>query len=182
MRGVVLALHTLSALQVCWALDNGLALAPPMGINTWNVGARKPFLVASSHHHIFERPAAVLTTCCLLQAFHDEINETLIRQTADLMVSLGLRASGYTYINLDGAPSRNAKRVAVWGHALLYTLCVQEGTPLISVPTLADGWATRERNGSQPITYNETRFPHGIKALADYVHDKGVLLPDAVCW
>ena len=68
----------------------------------------------------------MLTACCLLQAFHDEINDTLIRQTADLMVSLGLRASGYTYINLDGAPSRNAKRVAVWGRALPYTLSVHE--------------------------------------------------------
>ena len=54
----MLALHTLSALQVCWALDNGLALAPPMGINTWNVGALKPFVVASSHH-IIKRSAAV---------------------------------------------------------------------------------------------------------------------------
>ena len=130
MRGVVLALHTLSALQICWALDNGLALAPPMGINTWNVGALKPFVVANSHHNIKRSAAVWLTACCLLQAFHDEINETLIRQTADLMVSLGLRASGYTYINLDGAPSRNAKRAAVWEHAHSYTLCVQEGTPL----------------------------------------------------
>ncbi len=38
---------------------------------------------------------------------------------------------------------------------------------------LADGWATRERNGSQPITYNATRFPNGIRALAAYVHARG---------
>ena len=99
------------------------------------------------------------------------------------MVSLGLRASGYTYINLDGAPSRNAKRVAVWGHALLYTLCGIGGNSVkTNAPALADGWATRERNGSLPITYNETRFPNGIKALADYVHDKGVLPPNKLCW
>ena len=41
MKGVVFALQTLGALQVCWALDNGLALVLPMGINTWNVGALK---------------------------------------------------------------------------------------------------------------------------------------------
>lgn len=29
------------------------------------------------------------------------INETLIKQTADLMVSTGLAAKGYKYINLD---------------------------------------------------------------------------------
>ena len=33
--------------------------------------------------------------------FHCNINETLIRQTADLMVSTGLAAKGYRYINLD---------------------------------------------------------------------------------
>jgi alpha-galactosidase len=33
--------------------------------------------------------------------FHCNINENLIRQTADLMVSTGLAAKGYRYINLD---------------------------------------------------------------------------------
>jgi len=33
--------------------------------------------------------------------FHCNINETLIKQTADLMVSTGLAAKGYRYINLD---------------------------------------------------------------------------------
>ena len=61
------------------------------------------------------------------------------------MVSLGLRASGYTYINLDGAPSRNAKRVAVWGHALLYTQSVQEGTPLKQTHQL---WQMAGQQGS----------------------------------
>jgi len=37
------------------------------------------------------------------QAFHDEINETLIKETADLLVGLGLRDAGYTYVNIDGA-------------------------------------------------------------------------------
>ncbi|KAK9826107.1 hypothetical protein WJX81_004261 [Elliptochloris bilobata] len=73
-------------------------------------------------------------------AFHDEINETLIKETADLVVSLGLREAGYNFVNLD------------------------------------DGWAQRTRNGSQPIMYNETRFPNGIRALADYMHAKGLKL------
>ena len=33
--------------------------------------------------------------------FRCNINETLIRQTADLLVSLGLAAKGYRYVNLD---------------------------------------------------------------------------------
>ena len=35
MRAALLAL--LAALHSCWALDDGLALRPPLGINTWNV-------------------------------------------------------------------------------------------------------------------------------------------------
>ena len=31
------------------------------------------------------------------------------------------------------------------------------------------------RNGSQPIQANITRFPNGIKEVADYVHAKGAL-------
>ena len=39
----------------------------------------------------------------------------------------------------------------------------------------ADGWANMRRNGSQPIQANVTRFPNGIKEVADYVHAKGAL-------
>lgn len=53
------------------ALNNGLALTPPMGYNTWN-------------------------------AFHDEINETLIFHAADELVESGLTAAGYIYLIIDG--------------------------------------------------------------------------------
>jgi alpha-galactosidase len=33
--------------------------------------------------------------------FGCQINETIIKQTADLLVSTGLAAKGYTYVNLD---------------------------------------------------------------------------------
>lgn len=33
--------------------------------------------------------------------FHCNINETLIKQTVDLLVSTGLAAKGYKYVNLD---------------------------------------------------------------------------------
>jgi alpha-galactosidase len=52
------------------ALDNGLALTPPMGFNDWN-------------------------------AFGCNVSEQLIEQTADYLVSSGLKADGYTYVNID---------------------------------------------------------------------------------
>ncbi|CAN8256872.1 unnamed protein product [Cochlearia groenlandica] len=51
-------------------MNNGLALSPQMGWNSWN-------------------------------HFQCNINETLIKQTADAMVSSGLSALGYKYINID---------------------------------------------------------------------------------
>ncbi len=51
-------------------LDNGLALTPPMGWNSWN-------------------------------AFGTNIDEKLIRATADAMVSSGMKEAGYSYIVVD---------------------------------------------------------------------------------
>lgn len=52
------------------ALNNGLALTPPMGFNNWN-------------------------------AVGCGVTETFIKQTADLLVSSGLAAKGYVYVNID---------------------------------------------------------------------------------
>ncbi|SHM09775.1 NPCBM/NEW2 domain-containing protein [Actinacidiphila paucisporea] len=52
------------------ALDNGLAITPPMGFNDWN-------------------------------SFGCDVNEQLIEDTADYFVSSGLKAAGYTYVNID---------------------------------------------------------------------------------
>ncbi len=65
------AIIALSVLRPVAGIDNGLALTPQMGWNSWN-------------------------------KFACSINETLIRQTADVLVSSGLAAAGYNYINLDG--------------------------------------------------------------------------------
>jgi sulfur carrier protein ThiS len=37
-------------------------------------------------------------------AFHDTISEGHVRTAADLLVSLGFKAAGYTYVNIDGEP------------------------------------------------------------------------------
>lgn len=71
--------------------------------------------------------------------FACNINEQLIRDTADAMVKLGLKDAGYEYVNID------------------------------------DCWhGTRDKDGV--IRPNAERFPSGIKALADYVHSKGLKL------
>ena len=52
------------------ALEDGLALTPPMGWNSWN-------------------------------RFHCNVSEQLIKQTADAMVSSGMRDGGYEYVVID---------------------------------------------------------------------------------
>jgi alpha-galactosidase len=68
--GAVLVIITASPAGPAAALDNGLALTPPMGFNDWN-------------------------------AFGCNVNEQLIKDTADLFVSSGLKAAGYQYVNID---------------------------------------------------------------------------------
>ncbi|MES3023514.1 MAG: glycoside hydrolase family 27 protein [Pseudomonadota bacterium] len=71
--------------------------------------------------------------------FACNINERLIRETADAMVRLGMKDAGYEYVNID------------------------------------DCWhGKRDKNGV--IHPDPERFPSGIKALADYVHAKGLKL------
>lgn len=86
-----------------------LGAVPQMGFNNWN------------------------STHC-----RDEFNERMIRGIADKMVSLGLRAAGYRYVNVD------------------------------------DCWANWRRDGNGRLQANPKRFPGGMKALADYVHSRGL--------
>ncbi|MCI2416572.1 alpha-galactosidase [Saccharopolyspora sp. K220] len=72
--------------------------------------------------------------------FGCDINEQLIRDTADAIVASGMRDAGYRYINID------------------------------------DCWAEPERNAEGELEPHHERFPSGIKAMADYVHDKGLKL------
>ncbi|MGP3982518.1 NPCBM/NEW2 domain-containing protein [Streptomyces sp. KR80] len=88
--------------------------------------------------------AAVLSTPPLgwnsWNEFGCNIDENLIRQTADAIVSSGMRDAGYTYVNID------------------------------------DCWMARERDAAGRLQADPTRFPSGIKALADYVHGKALKL------
>ncbi|HVY73792.1 MAG TPA: glycoside hydrolase family 27 protein [Puia sp.] len=84
-----------------------LAQTPPMGWNSWNKFA------------------------C------DGVNEQVIRETADAMVSSGMKDAGYEYVVID------------------------------------DCWQI-DRDSLGNIIADPKKFPSGIKALADYVHSKGL--------
>ncbi|XP_020094217.1 alpha-galactosidase 1-like [Ananas comosus] len=72
--------------------------------------------------------------------FNCLINETVIKETADALVSTGLAKLGYRYVNID------------------------------------DCWAEQDRDSEGYLVPNRATFPSGIKALADYVHSKGLML------
>ncbi len=71
--------------------------------------------------------------------FQTKISEQLVMQTADKMVSSGMRDAGYVYLVLD------------------------------------DGWMAMVRDSvTGDLIADPEKFPHGMKAVADYVHSKGL--------
>ncbi|HAN21895.1 MAG: alpha-galactosidase [Clostridiales bacterium GWF2_36_10] len=66
------------------------------------------------------------------------INEELIKETADAMVETGLLDAGYDYLVID------------------------------------DCWSERQRDENGRIVPCKEKFPNGMKAVADYVHSKGL--------
>ncbi|KAH8807802.1 glycoside hydrolase family 27 protein [Xylogone sp. PMI_703] len=70
--------------------------------------------------------------------FKTNFNESVIKSTAETLVSSGLAKAGYKYVVLD------------------------------------DGWQAYSRDSSGRQQVNVTKFPSGIKSLADYVHDLGL--------
>ncbi|CAK9325725.1 unnamed protein product [Citrullus colocynthis] len=72
--------------------------------------------------------------------FACNINEKMIRETADALVSTGLSKLGYEYVNID------------------------------------DCWAEIARDDKGNLVPKNSTFPSGMKALADYVHAKGLKL------
>ena len=69
--------------------------------------------------------------------FACNVNEQVIRDTADTLVSSGLKDAGYVYVNVDDC----------WAHS---------------------------RDAQGFIIEDPVSFPSGMKALADYVHSKGL--------
>ncbi len=70
--------------------------------------------------------------------FGHNIDEKLIKETADIMVESGLLEAGYDYLVID------------------------------------DCWAERQRDKNGRLVPDAKKFPNGMKAVADYVHSKGL--------
>ena len=71
--------------------------------------------------------------------FGDRIDEKLVFEMADTMVSLGLKDAGYEYLVVD------------------------------------DCWSKYERDPeTQRIVPDPAKFPHGMRYVSDYVHEKGL--------
>lgn len=70
--------------------------------------------------------------------FGCDVSETLIKETIDAIVNLGLGKFGYNYVNVD------------------------------------DCWQAQERDSNGQVVADPTRFPNGMKYLADYAHSKGL--------
>ncbi|KAF4676463.1 hypothetical protein FOL47_006101 [Perkinsus chesapeaki] len=108
------------SVPLCYALDNGLALKPPMGWLSWErFGCETD---CKTHPD----------TC---------ISEKLYTDMADILIEEGYRDLGYEYVNID------------------------------------DCWSTMERDPQTgEMVPDPERFPHGIKWLADYMHERGLKL------
>ena len=107
-----------------------------------------PALVGPAHNHARDDAAPLRQPAPTLAAtppmgwnswnhFACDVNEQTIRETADAMVSSGMRDAGYRYVVID------------------------------------DCWQV-SRDAAGTLVADPQRFPHGIKALADYVHAKGL--------
>ncbi|CAH8308883.1 unnamed protein product [Eruca vesicaria subsp. sativa] len=101
--------------------------------------------------------------------FSCNINEKVIKETADALVTTGLSKLGYNYVNI--------------GKCLLYLLssCIYSSSYLIKcfkflVCFSDDCWAELARDQKGNLVPKKSTFPSGIKALADYVHSKGLKL------
>ena len=70
--------------------------------------------------------------------FGANINEALIKETADAMVESGLLEKGYEYLVID------------------------------------DCWSLKTRDENERLVPDPEKFPNGMKAVADYVHSKGL--------
>ncbi|XP_052795328.1 alpha-N-acetylgalactosaminidase-like isoform X2 [Mya arenaria] len=118
-RTVRFVLSLLLVAGVTVALENGLALTPPMGWVSW------------------ERYRCNVD--CDIEP-DNCISENLYMKMADLLVSEGYKDKGYEYVNID------------------------------------DCWMEKQRDANGTLVADRERFPHGIKWLADYVHNLGLKL------
>jgi alpha-galactosidase len=73
-------------------------------------------------------------------SFTCNVNAQLVEQSAQAMVTSGMKAAGYQYVNID------------------------------------DCWMAKQRDANGNLQADPSKFPDGIKAVADYVHSLGLKL------
>jgi alpha-galactosidase len=134
-------------------LPKGLVIDPSTGIITGNVKEKGDYKVKITAKNRLGNSTKTLTISIgdmlaltppmgwnSWNTFTNRLSDALVRQTADSMVSTGMRDIGYQYINID------------------------------------DFWQLVERDDEGNIQINKEKFPYGIKAVADYVHSRGLKL------
>ncbi len=117
MRKYLAASLTIPLLGIALLAQGG---AQPQGTPAWPLAAKTPPMGWNSWNK-----------------FGCNVNEQLVRETADAMVASGMKDAGYQYVVID------------------------------------DCWQV-ERDALGRIVPDASRFPSGMKALADYVHGKGL--------
>ena len=70
--------------------------------------------------------------------FYHDVTESRVEATAQALITSGMKAAGYAYVNLDG------------------------------------GWDLRRRDFRGNLQPDPRKFPHGMRAVADYVHSLGL--------
>ena len=70
--------------------------------------------------------------------FTEDINEEVVKKSANAMIESGLHDAGYEYVVID------------------------------------DCWSLKERDKDGRLQEDPEKFPSGMKALADYIHSKGL--------
>jgi alpha-galactosidase len=109
MKRIIYTLLALSlSLPVQASSFPEVAQTPPMGWNSWNWFGKR------------------------------SINENIVKEVIDVMVSSGLRDAGYDYVVVDG------------------------------------GWRDIKLGPNGELLPHPERFPGGMKALADYAHERGL--------
>lgn len=106
-------------------------------------------------------------------AYHTNVDEDLVRRTADALVSTGLAALGYVYVNID-----DGWQVWRWrgsgGGGVTVVLLFWGGVGGESSPVHRHCLPQVDRLPNGTILADPARFPSGMPALAAYVHSRGL--------
>ena len=128
------------ALPLASGLDNGLGIKPQLGFNSWNAWGG-----------------------C-------GVNETLMRQTIDAFVSLGLKDVGFEYVSMDDC----------WqSGCAIGKMChdpASGGVKPCDERGIGNCTAAKQlgRHPNGTVIPNPVKFSRGVKALADHAHQQGL--------